>query len=638
MHADGVGICWAVVEDLALRTQAHVLVTTHYHELGSMARSLPQVRNMSMAVDVEGEAGRPSGHPQAQHGNSSSDTPLPSLNFRFTLTEGSTGHKTDYGLALAALCGLPETVLQDARLIKAHLAHRIAVNGMRPGTSMLAGLARPATGATASRSTSEDGQESSTPSFASAVVARDTLLFTLCNELLPVLDSIENGAASVDDVYAALFDLQTRYGPALSAAGVDGTLAQSVLIMQQEDSMDASNTSVQAQGAAAAQESMVSSGIPEEQQVSVSVPSSIDTSRPGTAASVLLQTVVGRGHFAGIRFQQPPSPATANSKVELLHDADEDDMPYRDAARGGVVVGSRDCGVQYSQDGLHVERVSGMEEGAATLVQTPAVAVGKADPVRGRMAPPPLPSTSAHTSLRPLPWHRAAGSSSSTGSTSVPMLPLHKGGAVSMPPPPPTHRVVAAPPMAASNSGIDETAPRTTASDRVSASDQEHARSSAAALIAPALDVATGTVREYSTEELVQRQHIVQGGMDGLPQAAATTRPTDAGRQDDADVPVVQSAAAVPGPEPALHAPDTHTPRAKGAHSGPGKHAISPANSNGSPDAAVTAVDVSAVTVVDASGPNTLGRTFASDAHTRTEDRTNVVKRDEWMDALDQLF
>lgn len=552
------GISWAVVEDLALRTQAHVLVTTHYHELGSLAKSLPQVRNMSMAVDVEGSTG------QAGQSTGSGEAPLPSLSFRFTLSEGSTSHKTDYGLALAALCGLPEPVLQDARGIKAHLAHRIAANGMRPGTSMLAGLARPATAVIAVRTAADGpGHQAGVPSsFASAVAARDALLFTVCNELLPVLDSIENGAASVDEVYSALQSLQAQYGPALASVGVDGTLAQSMVGPHNDGSVDGSHASILVQGTVA-QESMCSSGMQQSEASSfTTIPSSIDTSRPGTAASVLLVGGGGgRGQFTGFRFQQPPTPATDRSALPAPGGIDEDDMPYRDPSRGGAVIGSRDSGVQYSQD------LSMAGDTVGSVDSVSAAGVNKPDPVRGRMAPPPLPpaaSGPSTSSLRPLPWHRPQGH---------PSVCRQGEGATSLPPAP-------VPRVPVTGVGIDEV-----------------------------------------TSVVPTEMHSVQPP----PQAAAVLHgPPCTGTMDTPTALKVQAQEALKG-----------TAKGQANHD----YVSSPAQTAASPDGAVTAVNVSAVTVVDNSGASSAERTVASDRiAARTEGQPMAVPRDTWMDALDQLF
>jgi hypothetical protein len=66
-------------------------------------------------------------------------------------------------------------------------------------------------------------------SFAAALAARDSLLLQVSTALLPVLDSIQTGQASVDDVYEALHVLQTQYGPLLLSMGVDGSMVRDLM-------------------------------------------------------------------------------------------------------------------------------------------------------------------------------------------------------------------------------------------------------------------------------------------------------------------------------------------------------------------------------------------------------------------------
>jgi DNA mismatch repair protein MutS len=85
---DGLSIAWAVSEDLLSRIGCRTLFATHYHELSRMEH--PRLANRSMEVlDQGGE-----------------------IVFLRKLKEGPAAES--YGLHVAALAGLPETVLERA--------------------------------------------------------------------------------------------------------------------------------------------------------------------------------------------------------------------------------------------------------------------------------------------------------------------------------------------------------------------------------------------------------------------------------------------------------------------------------------------------------------------------------------------
>ncbi|MFW5703860.1 MAG: DNA mismatch repair protein MutS [Patescibacteria group bacterium] len=97
---DGISIAWAVAEYLLTqkRSTAKTLFATHYHELQELAIRFPdRVRNMHMAV--EREDGRPV--------------------FLHTLLPGGASHS--FGIDVAELAGVPQTVLEKAREVLARL-------------------------------------------------------------------------------------------------------------------------------------------------------------------------------------------------------------------------------------------------------------------------------------------------------------------------------------------------------------------------------------------------------------------------------------------------------------------------------------------------------------------------------------
>ena len=96
---DGLSIAWAVVEFLhdTPRVAARTLFATHYHELTDLAQSKPRVRN---------------GHFEAREWNDQ-------VVFLRKLVEG--GANRSYGIQVAKLAGLPDSVVRRARAILANL-------------------------------------------------------------------------------------------------------------------------------------------------------------------------------------------------------------------------------------------------------------------------------------------------------------------------------------------------------------------------------------------------------------------------------------------------------------------------------------------------------------------------------------
>ena len=90
---DGLSIAWAVAEHLDEVTRCRALFATHYHELTELAEQSDHVANHSVSArERDGE-----------------------IVFLHRLVEGAASRS--YGVAVAKLAGLPETVLARARAI-----------------------------------------------------------------------------------------------------------------------------------------------------------------------------------------------------------------------------------------------------------------------------------------------------------------------------------------------------------------------------------------------------------------------------------------------------------------------------------------------------------------------------------------
>jgi DNA mismatch repair protein MutS len=106
---DGLSIAWAVSEDLLDRVKCRTLFATHYHELSLIAH--PHLANRSMDVlDRDGE-----------------------ILFLRRIKEGPSAES--YGLHVARLAGLSDTVLERAEFIMAQLRNRQFMGGNLPAPS-----------------------------------------------------------------------------------------------------------------------------------------------------------------------------------------------------------------------------------------------------------------------------------------------------------------------------------------------------------------------------------------------------------------------------------------------------------------------------------------------------------------------
>ncbi len=122
---DGLAIAWAVAEHLHDKTRARVLFATHFHELTELARERPRVKNLSMAVREWGGE----------------------VLFLRRVIEGPASQS--YGIEVARLAGLPDSIVARAREILSHL-ERGELNDTRapgaaePGQALQMGLFAPA--------------------------------------------------------------------------------------------------------------------------------------------------------------------------------------------------------------------------------------------------------------------------------------------------------------------------------------------------------------------------------------------------------------------------------------------------------------------------------------------------------------
>ncbi len=88
---DGLALAWAVAEHMAKKVRAHTLFATHYFELTHLAQQLPEVINVHLDA--------------VEHGDK--------IIFMHQVKPGPASQS--YGLQVAALAGVPRTVIQHAR-------------------------------------------------------------------------------------------------------------------------------------------------------------------------------------------------------------------------------------------------------------------------------------------------------------------------------------------------------------------------------------------------------------------------------------------------------------------------------------------------------------------------------------------
>ncbi len=105
---DGVSLAWAVVEYLHDRIGCRTFFATHYHELTDLARTLPDVRNLNVAVREWEEQ----------------------LVFLHKIVEGPADKS--YGIHVARLAGVPREVNERAKDILAKLEQQHVGENGRP--------------------------------------------------------------------------------------------------------------------------------------------------------------------------------------------------------------------------------------------------------------------------------------------------------------------------------------------------------------------------------------------------------------------------------------------------------------------------------------------------------------------------
>jgi DNA mismatch repair protein MutS len=103
---DGLAIAWAMTEHLAQRVGCSALFATHYHELTELAQQLPGVVNFNVAVREQlrpGDAGR-------------------GVVFLHKIVPGASDRS--YGVHVAAMAGLPRSVVKRSEQVLAELEQR----------------------------------------------------------------------------------------------------------------------------------------------------------------------------------------------------------------------------------------------------------------------------------------------------------------------------------------------------------------------------------------------------------------------------------------------------------------------------------------------------------------------------------
>jgi DNA mismatch repair protein MutS len=106
---DGMSIAWAVAEHIHNNVGAKTMFATHYHELTDLAKELPHVKNLNVAV---------------REWNNQ-------VVFLYKLVEGGSDHS--YGIHVAKLAGLPPEVIERARNVLSDLEANGSQRDARPG-------------------------------------------------------------------------------------------------------------------------------------------------------------------------------------------------------------------------------------------------------------------------------------------------------------------------------------------------------------------------------------------------------------------------------------------------------------------------------------------------------------------------
>ncbi|MGA1285301.1 MAG: DNA mismatch repair protein MutS, partial [Prochlorothrix sp.] len=108
---DGLSIAWSVAEYLATQIRARSIFATHYHELNELAALLPNVANFQVTVKELAD----------------------DIVFLHQVQPG--GADRSYGIEAARLAGLPQSVIDRAKQVMAHIEqHSTIAVGLRRGT------------------------------------------------------------------------------------------------------------------------------------------------------------------------------------------------------------------------------------------------------------------------------------------------------------------------------------------------------------------------------------------------------------------------------------------------------------------------------------------------------------------------
>jgi len=117
---DGISIAWAATEYLHNEVRAKTLFATHYHELTNLARHLPRVENVHVAVDGEPRSPSSSGTSSRPADESDGD-----VTFLRTVRDGATDRS--YGIHVADLAGVPDPVVERSREVLDRLREEKAI-------------------------------------------------------------------------------------------------------------------------------------------------------------------------------------------------------------------------------------------------------------------------------------------------------------------------------------------------------------------------------------------------------------------------------------------------------------------------------------------------------------------------------
>jgi DNA mismatch repair protein MutS len=94
---DGMALAQAMVEYIAACIHAKTMFSTHYHELTTISDSVPVIRNVHVVVKEDNEK----------------------VIFLYKVKDGPAGHS--YGINVARLAGLPDSVLERAKDLQKEL-------------------------------------------------------------------------------------------------------------------------------------------------------------------------------------------------------------------------------------------------------------------------------------------------------------------------------------------------------------------------------------------------------------------------------------------------------------------------------------------------------------------------------------